>query len=107
MLGIRYGVEYCRRSRFRCDGLPQRRKQRAERAANVPGRGNFDEAQRLIRQLGMKGGKAAPVGWLQPPAQLLPSLDLMNGLVANDLLEHGGRGRPIDAANNQKAAIEP
>ena len=34
---------------------------------------HLDEDQRLVGELGMEEGEAAPVGWLKPIAQIDPS----------------------------------
>ena len=55
----------------------------------------------------MEEGEAAPVGSAAPGAQIVPALDLVHGLVADDPLEDVGRRRPVDVAQHQEAAVEP
>ena len=54
----------------------------------------------------MKEGEAAAVG-LQPAAQVIPAVDLMDGLVMDDPLEEGGRRMPVDTRQLQEARVEP
>ena len=55
----------------------------------------------------MEERKAAPVRRVDAAAQVVPVLDLMHRLIADDLFQNQ-RGRPpIDAAQHQEAAIEP
>ena len=68
---------------------------------------HFDEDQRLVHELGMEEGEAAPVRRLETVAQILPGADLMHRLIADDLLENIGGRRPIDRPQHQKARIEP
>ncbi len=56
---------------------------------------------------GMEEGEATPVGRVEPAAQVVPPLDLVHGLVADDLVEDRRRGVPVDAAQNEEAAVEP
>ncbi len=63
--------------------------------------------KRLVDELGMEEGEAAPVRRLETVAQILPGADLVHGLVADDLLENIGGRRPIDRPQHQKARIEP
>ncbi len=68
---------------------------------------DFDEDQRLVDQRRMKERIAAPVGRIDAPAQIVPIVDLVHRLVADDLFQHD-RGRcPVDAAQHQEAAVEP
>ena len=55
----------------------------------------------------MEEGEAAAIGRLDTAAQVVPALDLVDRLVADDPLQDVGRRRPIDRADNQEAAIEP
>ena len=50
---------------------------------------------------------AAPVGGIDAPPQVVPVADLVHRLVADDLFEKRSRRGPVDAAQHQKAAIEP
>ena len=55
----------------------------------------------------MEEGKAAPVAGIEAAAQVVPALDLVHGLVVDDLLQDGRRRLPVDAAQHQEAAVEP
>ena len=55
----------------------------------------------------MEEGEAAPVRRLDAAAQFVPIGDLVDRLVADDLLEDVGRRRPVDRAQNEEAPIEP
>ena len=50
---------------------------------------------------------AAPVGRIDAATQIEPIADFMHRLVADDLLQHDRRRRPIDPAQHQEAAVEP
>jgi len=54
----------------------------------------------------MKEGEAATVG-LEPPAQVGPSVDLMNGFVFDETLEDERRRAPVDALQVEESAVEP
>src|SRR5207247_11221792 len=47
---------------------------------------DLDENERLVWERGMQERVAAPVG-LQPPAEIVPALNLVNRLVANQALQ--------------------
>src|SRR5262249_4968936 len=66
----------------------------------------LDENQRLVGKSRMEEGVASPVFFETPP-QIVPALDLMNGLVLNEALENQGRRAPIDSLQDEEAAIEP
>ena len=68
---------------------------------------DLDEDQRLVDQRGVKEGEAAPIGRIEAAAQVVPALDLVHGLVADDLFEDRRRRIPVDAAQNEEAAVEP
>ena len=55
----------------------------------------------------MEEGEAAPVGRVQPAAQVVPVADLMHRLVGDDLLEDRGGRVPVDLAQHQEPAVEP
>ena len=50
---------------------------------------------------------AAPVGRIDAAAQIVPAADAVHRLVADDLLQHARRRRPVDPAQHQEAAVEP
>ena len=68
---------------------------------------HFDEDQRLVDQRRVEERVAAPVGRIDAPAQIVPVVDFVHRLVANDLLEHDRGRRPVDPAQHQEAAVEP
>ena len=55
----------------------------------------------------MEEAVAAPVGRLEPVAQVVPVPDRVHRLVADDLLEDVRRRRPVDVPEHQEAAVEP
>ena len=55
----------------------------------------------------MEEAEAAAVGRLHAAAQIVPALDLVHGLVADDPLQHVGWARPVDRPQDEKAAVEP
>src|SRR5687767_5121775 len=67
---------------------------------------HLDEDDRLLGKLGMEEREAAPVR-LEAPAQVAPALDRVHRLVLDQLLEHDGRGAPVDALQAQEPAVEP
>ena len=79
----------------RLDGGGQSRRQR-----------NLDEDERLARQGRVEEAEAAPVG-CKAAAQVIPALDLVDGLMGDQLLQHRGRRLPVYAPEFEKAAIEP
>ena len=50
---------------------------------------------------------ASPVGRIDAPPKFVPVADLVHRLVADDLFQKRCRRGPVDAAQHQKAAIEP
>ena len=55
----------------------------------------------------MEEAVAAPVGRFEPAPEVVPVLDGVHRLVADDLLEDVRRRRPVDVAQHQEAAVEP
>ena len=55
----------------------------------------------------MKEGVAAPIRRIDARAQIVPVADRVHRLVADDLLQKVGRGRPVDAPEQEEAAVEP
>ena len=55
----------------------------------------------------MEEGVAAPVARIDTPAQVVPAVDLVHRLVADDLFQNVRRRRPVDAPQHQEAAVEP
>ncbi len=55
----------------------------------------------------MEEGKATAIGRIEPAAQIIPTLDLVHGLVGDDLFQDRGRRLPVDPAHDQKTAVEP
>jgi hypothetical protein len=54
----------------------------------------------------MKKAEASPV-CRQLAAEVIPALNLVHGLVGDQLLQHRIRGLPVDPPEFEKAAIEP
>ena len=81
--------------------------QRRDRVGRGQGQRHLDEDQRLVDHRRMEERVAAPVHRIDAPAQVLPVADLVDGLVADDLGEDRSRRRPVDPAQDEKAAIEP
>ena len=79
----------------------------ADRFRHLAHQRDLHEDERLVDERGMEEGKAAPVRGIEAAAQVVPALDLVHGLVADDLLQDGRRRVPIDAAQDQEAAVEP
>ena len=71
------------------------------------GQPDLDEDQRFVDKPGVKERVASTVGRIDAPPEFVPVADFVHRFVADDLLEHRRRRRPVDAAQNQKAAIEP
>ena len=67
---------------------------------------HLDKDQRLVRHARMEEGKAAAVG-LQPVFQIGPAADLVHRLVGHQFFEQRRRRFPGDAAQFEKADIEP
>ena len=63
-------------------------KQHMDRGRYIAAERNLDENQRLIDQGRVKKGKAAPVVGIEAPTQVVPSLDFVDGLIGNDLIEN-------------------
>ena len=68
---------------------------------------HLDEDQRLVTDGRVEEGVAAAVLGVETSAQVAPVLNGMHRLVADDLLQHRGRGVPVDGFQHQEAAIEP
>jgi hypothetical protein len=68
---------------------------------------NLDENDRIVDQRRMEEGVAAAVGRIDAAAQIVPAVDLVHRLVADDFFQNRGRRRPVDPAQQQEAAIEP
>ena len=54
----------------------------------------------------MEEGEAPAIG-LQPPVEVVPALNLVHGLVENDLLQQVGWRAPVHTDDLQEAGIEP
>ena len=80
--------------------------QRLHLGAHAAGERHFDEDHRLVGQRRMEKSIAAAVG-LEPAAQVVPALDLVHGLVLDQLLQHQRGRAPVDALQDQESAIEP
>ena len=55
----------------------------------------------------MEKGVAAPVRRIDAAAQIIPIADGVNGLIADDLFQDARGSRPVDALQDEKAAVEP
>jgi hypothetical protein len=55
----------------------------------------------------MEEGKTAAISRLQPPPQVLPTVDRMNSLIGDDLFEDLCRAFPTDRSQHQKTTVEP
>ncbi len=67
---------------------------------------HLDEDQRLVGKLRVEEGEAAAVG-LQPASQVVPAVDGVHRLVADDLFEQVRRRVPVDLLHAQEAGVEP
>jgi hypothetical protein len=74
--------------------------------AHAAGEGHLDEDHRLVGQRRMEKRIAAAVG-LEPAAQVVPALNLVHGLVLDQLFQHQGGSAPVDALQDEEAAVEP
>ena len=54
----------------------------------------------------MEEREAATIGRQTAP-QIIPALDLVHGLVSDQLLQHRGRRLPVDPTQLEEAAVEP
>src|SRR5437762_11735541 len=54
----------------------------------------------------MKERKTTPVV-LKPPAQVIPSVNLVYGFVLDELFQNKRRRLPVDALDSQEAPVEP
>ena len=107
LLAVADRVEDGRRRLLGGQHLPVLGQELLDRARDLAGERHLDEDQGLVDQRGMEEAEAAPVGGLHPAAQVVPALDLVHGLVADDPLQDVGRRRPVDPAQDQEAAVEP
>ena len=83
------------------------REQGRNRRRRGQGQRDLDEYQRLVDKPGVKERVASTVGRIDAPPELVPVADFVHRFVADDLLEHRRRRGPVDAAQNQEAAIKP
>ena len=67
---------------------------------------NLDEHERLVGQRRVEERVAPPVPF-EPPAQVAPSLNLVDRLVLDQALEDHRRGVPVDSLKDQEPAVEP
>src|SRR6478609_909259 len=68
---------------------------------------NLDEDQGLVDEPRMEERIAASVGGIDAPPEVVPVANLVHRLIADDLFQKGRRRGPVDAAQDQKPAIEP
>jgi hypothetical protein len=107
LLAVADRVEDGRGRLLGCQHLPVFGQELLDRARDLAGQRHLDEDQRLVDQRGMEEAEAAAVRGLHAPAKVVPALDLVHGLVADDPLQDIGRSGPVDPAQNEKAAVEP
>ncbi len=55
----------------------------------------------------MEISETAPVRRIEAAAQIVPTLDLVHGLISDDLFEDRRRRLPVDPPENEEAAVEP
>ena len=55
----------------------------------------------------MEECKATPVHGIEAAAQIVPTFDFMHSFVGDDFFKNGGGRLPVDAAQDEKTAIEP
>ena len=77
--------------------------ERGDGVRELGGQRHFHEDQRLIGELRVEEAETAPVGGLEPIAQIVPVADLVHRLVADDLFQDVGRCRPIDVPQHEEA----
>src|SRR5262249_20682819 len=87
-LRVRNRVENRRRRLLRANGLACSRQQRGDGVRNLAGERYLHEDKRLVDELGVEEGEAAPVRGLEPPAQIVPPADRMYRLISYDLLQN-------------------
>ena len=78
-----------------------------DRAGNLAGQRDLDEDQRIVDQRRVEEGVAAPVRRVDAPAQVVPAVDAMHRFVTDDPFQDARGRRPVDAPQDQKAAVEP
>ena len=80
--------------------------QGTDRTGHLGREGHLDKNERLLGERRMEVGKQTPIR-LKTAAQVGPAVDLVHGLVGDDLLEQASRRIPAQLFEPQKARIEP
>ncbi len=107
LLAVRYGIEHRGLGVGRVQRLALLDEDRGDGVGNVAGQRHLDEDQRLVDEGRVEEGVATPVRTVDAGAQVVPVADFVHRLVADDLLEDIGRGRPVDPAQHEEPPIEP
>src|SRR5206468_11356194 len=79
--------------------------QRLHLGADAPSERNLDVDDRLLRERVMKEA-VTPAVRLQPAAQIVPSLNLVDGLVLDQLFEDRSRRAPVNLPQLEQPAVE-
>src|SRR5262249_38884120 len=107
-LAIRNRIEHRDTRLVELDELPPTTgKDRRDGTWKVALNGNFDENQGIVDQRRVEERKAATVRRIDAASQIVPTPDLVHGLVADDLFQHDCGSRPVDTTQDQEAAIKP
>ncbi len=107
VLAVADGVE-CRRGRCaRVDRGALLGEDRADGGRDRVGQRDLDEDQRLVAEPGVEEAEQAAVRHVDPAAEIVPAVDGVHRLVADDLLEDRGGGLPVNLAQIEEAAVEP
>ncbi len=86
--------------------LPLLGDQRSDGPYRTLGQRHLHEDQRIVGHGGVKEGEAASIFGESGP-EIFEAVDLVHGLVRDDLLQHAGRGVPVDSVHHQEPAVEP
>ena len=89
-MAIRNGIKHRRARLFERQLHAVFREQRRDGIGNVGGERDFDKNQRLIIEGGMEEGVAAPINGIGAAAQIIPVMNFVHGLIADDFFENGG-----------------
>ena len=106
-VAVRDRIEHGGLRIVRIHPLALRREDRVDRVRQLHRKRDLDEDQRLVLDRRVEEAVEPPVRRADAAAQIVPARDLMHRLVRDDVLERLGRGRPVDAAQLQKTAVEP
>src|SRR5690606_33764499 len=84
-------VEHSRRRLRGFDLVTIGRQQHLNVIRNVGGQGDLNEDQWLFAHLWMEEGEQAAILRLDPAAQIIPAVDLVNSLILDELFKNAGR----------------